>query len=351
LLRNPLYIGIQEPRARGPAYSDLIDEFVAAVAKVFPRALIQFEDFASHNAFHLLARYQRRVRCFNDDIQGTAAVALAGIYSALRITKCPLRDQRFVFCGAGEAGTGIAKLLIVAMAREGLPEAEARARCWFVDSRGLVVSSRTDLAEHKLLFAQDSEFIGDLTDVIARHRPTVLIGASGQPGKFTTAILQLMATISERPVILALSNPTSKSECTAQDALAATGGKALFASGSPFGPVLVGGKTILPGQANNSYIFPGVGLGIVASGSTLVPDEAFLSAARALAAETSAVDLEHGRLYPSLKRIREVSLAIAVAVAEVAYERGLAAVPRPEDLRSYIRAMMYEPRYFNYIGS
>ncbi|MFZ0711050.1 MAG: NAD-dependent malic enzyme [Terrimicrobiaceae bacterium] len=350
LLKNRLYIGIQEPRLRGAAYDDLIEEFVNAVGKVFPRALIQFEDFATRNAFRLLARYQRRVRCFNDDVQGTAAVALAGIYSALRITKSRLREQMFVFCGAGEAGTGIANLLIVAMVGQGLSEAEARARCWFVDSRGLVVKSRTDLAEHKLPFAHEGEFLGDLPGVISRYRPTVLIGASGQPGKFTKAVLELMAKHNERPVILALSNPTSKSECTAEEALVATGGKALFASGSPFGSVLFGGKTFLPGQSNNAYIFPGVGLGIVASGSSLVPDEAFLSAAQALAAETSAADIEQGRLYPSLRRIREVSLAISTAVADVAYERGLATVPRPEDLRSYIKATMYEPRYLDYIG-
>jgi len=351
LLKDPLYIGIQQPRVRGATYDDLIDEFVTAVEKVFPRALIQFEDFANQNAFRLLARYQRRVRCFNDDIQGSAAVALAGIYSALRVTKCPLKEQRCVFCGAGEAGTGIANLLVVAMVQEGLREAEARARCWFIDSRGLVVKSRTDLAEHKLPFAQEGGFIGDLLGVISRVRPTVLIGASGQPGIFTKPVLELMAKINERPVILALSNPTSKSECTAQDALVVTGGKALFASGSPFGPVFVEGKTFLPGQANNSYIFPGVGLGIVASGSSLVPDEMFLSAAWTLAGETSAADLEQGRLYPSLRRIREVSLAISTTVAEVAYERGLATVPRPDDLRSYVKTQMYEPRYLDYIRS
>ena len=350
LLKDPLYIGLQQPRVRGATYDDLIDEFVTAVEKVFPHALIQFEDFANQNAFRLLARYQRRMRCFNDDIQGSAAVVLAGIYSALRVTKRPLKEQRCVFCGAGEAGTGIANLLVVAMVQEGLREAEARARCWFIDSRGLVVMSRTDLAEHKLSFAQEGEFIGDPLAVISRVRPTVLIGASGQPGIFTKPILELMAKINERPVILALSNPTSKSECTAQDALAVTGGKALFASGSPFGPVFVEGKTFLPGQANNSYIFPGVGLGIVASGSSLVPDEMFLSAARTLAAETSAADLDQGRLYPSLRRIRDVSLAISTAVAEVAYERGLATLPRPDDLRSYIKTQMYEPRYHDYIS-
>jgi malate dehydrogenase (oxaloacetate-decarboxylating)(NADP+) len=349
LLNDPLYIGIQERRIRGAAYDVLIEEFVAAAQKVFPHALIQFEDFANQNAFRLLAKYRSRVCTFNDDVQGTAAVALAGINSALRVTKHPLTEQRFAFLGAGEAGTGIANLLVAAMVRQGMAEAEARARCWFVDSRGLVVKSRMDLADHKLPYAQECEFIGDLLGAISRVRPTVLIGASGQPGAFTRPVLQTMAKINERPVILALSNPTSKSECTAQEAYYGTGGRALFASGSPFGPVAMDGKTFLPGQANNSYVFPGVGMGVVASGSSLVSDEMFLSAAGALAAETSAADLEQGRLYPSLTRIREVSLAISTAVAGVAFECNLATVPRPDDLRSSIRALMYEPRYPDYV--
>jgi malate dehydrogenase (oxaloacetate-decarboxylating)(NADP+) len=348
LLHDPLYIGVQQRRIRGAAYDAVIDEFVAAVQKVFPHALIQFEDFANQNAFRLLAKYRNRVCTFNDDVQGTAVVALAGINSALRVTKQPLTEQRFVFLGAGEAGTGIADLLVAAMVRQGMAEAQARARCWFVDSRGLVVQSRMDLADHKLPYAQKCEFISDLLDAVSRVRPTVLIGASGQPGAFTRPLLQTMARINERPVILALSNPTSKSECTAQEAYCGTEGRALFASGSPFSPVAIDGKTFIPGQANNSYVFPGVGMGIVASRSSLVSDEMFLSAAGALAAETSATDLEQGRLYPPLTRIREVSLAISTAVAGIAFERNLATVPRPDDLPSYIRARMYEPHYPDY---
>ena len=206
-----------------------------------------------------------------------------------------------------------------------------------------------DLADHKLPYAQECEFVGDLLGAVSRVRPTVLIGASGQPGTFTRLVLETMARINERPVILAMSNPTSKSECTAHDAFYGTEGRALFASGSPFGPVAIDGKTFIPGQANNSYVFPGVGMGVVASGSRLVTDEMFLSAAGALAAETSATDLEQGRLYPPLTRIREVSLAISTAVAGVAFERNLATVPRPDDLRAYIRALMYEPSYPDYV--
>ena len=218
-----------------------------------------------------------------------------------------------------------------------------------MDSQGLVVKGRTDLAEHKRPYAHEHEFLGDPLAVMDRIRPTVLIGASGTPGLFTQPVLKRMAEINERPVIFALSNPTSKSECTAEAALQVTGGRALFASGSPFGPVSVGGRTFCPGQGNNVYIFPGVGLGVVASGSRLVPDEMFLSAARVLAAETSAADLDQGRLYPALKGIRDVSLAIAASVADVAYARGLAAVPRPNDLRSYVKALMYEPDYSSYV--
>jgi Malic enzyme len=223
LLNDPLYIGVRQRRIRGAAYDAVIDEFVAAVQKVFPGSLIQFEDFANQNAFRLLAKYRNRVCSFNDDVQGTAAVALAGINTALRVTKQPLTEQRFVFLGAGEAGTGIADLLVAAMVREGMAEAEARARCWFVDSRGLVVKSRMDLADHKLPYAQECEFVGDLLGAVSRVRPTVLIGASGQPGTFTRLVLETMARINERPVILAMSNPTSKSECTAHDAFYGTG--------------------------------------------------------------------------------------------------------------------------------
>jgi len=349
LLKDPLYIGLQQRRIRGAAYDIFVDEFVTAVQSLFPRALIQFEDFANHNAFRLLKKYRDRACVFNDDIQGTAAVVLSGIYSALRITGQKLTAQKIVFFGAGEAGTGVANLIVAALKEEGLSDADARARFWFIDSKGLVVKSRGDLAEHKLRYAHDHEFIADPLSVIDVLRPTGIIGVSGQAGTFTPEVLKRMADINERPMIFALSNPTSKSECTAEEAYRLTDGRAIFASGSPFDPVVVDGKRFIPGQGNNAYIFPGVGLGIVASESRLVTDEMFLAAARTLANEVYQADLDEGRIYPALTRIREVSLEIAMATAKVAYRRGLAGAPKPDDLQSHIKAQMFEPSYRSYM--
>jgi malate dehydrogenase (oxaloacetate-decarboxylating)(NADP+) len=349
LLQDPLYIGIQQRRIRGAAYDTLIEEFVTAVQSLFPHALIQFEDFANQNAFRLLNKYQDKVCSFNDDIQGTAAVTLAGIYSALRITMRSLIDQKFVFFGAGEAGTGIANLVVDAMQADGLSNAEARARCWFIDSTGLVVKSRPDLAAHKRPYAHDHDFNADPISVINSLRPTAIIGVSGKAGILSEPILKRMAEINERPIIFALSNPTSKAECTAEDAYRLTNGRAVFASGSPFEPVLMDGKKLIPGQGNNAYIFPGVGLGIVVSESKRVTNEMFLAAAQALASELSETDLAEGRIYPPLKRIRAVSLTIAIATAKVAYDQGLAAAPKRDDLRSHIRAQMFEPVYRSYV--
>ena len=349
LLRDPLYIGIQQRRLRGAAYDILIEEFVTAVQRLFPHALIQFEDFANHNAFRLLQNYQDKVCTFNDDVQGTASVTLAGLYSAFRIIARPLIDQKFVFFGAGEAGTGIANLVVDAMKEKGLSDGEARTRCWFIDSKGLVVKSRTDLAEHKRPYAHDRDFNVDPFSVINSIRPTAIIGVSGQPGIFTERILQRMAEINERPIIFALSNPTSRAECTAEDAYRLTSGRAVFASGSPFDPVFIDGKKLVPGLGNNVYIFPGVGLGIVVSESKRVTNEMFLAAARALASEVTEADLAEGRIYPPLKRIRAVSLTIAIATAKIAYDQGLAAAPERDDLRSHIRAQMFEPVYRSYV--
>ena len=349
LLKDPLYIGLQQRRIRGAAYDIFVDEFVTAVQTLFPRALIQFEDFANHNAFSLLKKYGDKACVFNDDIQGTAAVVLAGIYSALRITGQGLTAQKFLFFGAGEAGTGVASLIVAALKEEGLSDAEARARFWFIDSKGLVVKSRSDLPEHKLPYAHDHEFIADALSIIDVLRPTGIIGVSGQTGIITPEVLKRMAGINERPMIFALSNPTSQAECTAEEAYRFTDGRAVFASGSPFNPVVIDGKRFTPGQGNNAYIFPGVGLGIIASESRLVTDEMFLAAARALANEVCQADLDEGRIYPSLSRIREVSLAIAVATAKVVYRQGLASAPKPDDLSLHIKAQMFEPSYRSYM--
>ena len=349
LLEDPLYIGIQQRRIRGAAFDDLIDEFLTAVQEVFPRALVQFEGLGDQNAFGLLNKYREKVRVFNDDIQGTAAVTLAGLYSALRLTKGSLLDQRFVFVGAGQAEIGIADLVVNAMVREGTTEADARANCFFFDSQGFIVSSRTDLAEHERPYARDHEPMADLLSAINSLRPTTLIGASGMPGAFTVHVLHRMAEINGRPIIFALSTPTSRSECTAPSAYHVTGGRAVFASGNPFDDVLMEGKRFVPGQCNTAYIFPGVGLGLAASQSRLVPNETFLVAARTLADQVSEADRAEGRIYPPLYRIREVSLAIATAVAEVAYDKGLAETPKPKDLRAHIKAQMYEPMYADYL--
>ena len=348
-LDNPLYLGLRRPRVRGQDYDDLIEEFIAEAQKAFPGVLVQFEDFGNQNAFRLLERYRDRVCSFNDDIQGTAAVALAGIYSALRIAGGQLKDQRVLFFGAGEAGTGAGDLITAALCAEGMPEAEARKRCWFVDSKGLVVRSRTDLAHHKRPFAHEHPPVGSLQEAVDALKPTVLIGASGQPKAFTRPVLEAMAAANAHPIVFALSNPTSKAECSAEDAYAWTGGRAIFASGSPFAPVELNGRRYVPGQGNNVYIFPGVGLGVLACGARRVTDQMFLAAAQTLARQVSDADLQKGRIYPSLKRIRDVSVHIAAAVMETAYQQGHATVARPADPMTHIRARVYEPVYEEYV--
>lgn len=349
LLNDPLYIGLKQRRLRGAAYDDLIEEFIVAVQEVFPRTLVQFEDFGNQNAFRLLERYRERICAFNDDIQGTAAVALAGLFSALRLKGGKLSEQTILFVGAGEAGQGTAELTVAALAAEGLSVEEARRRCWFVDSKGLVVKSRSDLSGHKLLYAHDHEFIFDLLAVVESLKPTAIIGLTGKQGLFTRPVLKAMGRVNERPIIFALSNPTSRAECTAAEAYAETGGRAIFASGSPFGPVTLEGKTLVPAQGNNVYIFPGVGLGVIAAGARQVTDEMFFAAAQTLAAEVTDDDLAQGRVYPPLTRIREVAAAIAAKMAEVAHRQELATKPEPEDIPAHIKSLMYEPRYQSYV--
>ena len=348
LQNDPLYFGMRNSRIRGEEYDSLIEEFIMAVEENFPNTLIQFEDFGNINAFRLLNKYRNRVCSFNDDMQGTASVALAGIYAAMRMTGQKLTDQKILFLGAGEAGTGIGDLIVSAMMAEGLSEQEARLKCWFVDSRGLVVKTREKLAEHKLAYAHEFEYQQYFLDAVKALKPTAIIGVSGQPRTFTQPVLEEMAKINERPVIFALSNPTASAECTAKEAYAWTQGRAIFASGSPFEPVNLGGKTYEPGQGNNAYIFPGVGLGVIACKAKYVTDEMFLAAAKELASKVSEKDFKKGSIYPRLKRIREVSADIAVKVAEVAYDQGLAAIDRPADLALFIKSQMYEPNYRNY---
>jgi malate dehydrogenase (oxaloacetate-decarboxylating)(NADP+) len=345
LLNDPYYIGLRQKRLSGDAYDELVDEFVTAARETFPGVLIQFEDFANHSAFRILHKYRDKISVFNDDIQGTAAVALAGLLSALRVTGGKLTDQRLLFLGAGEAATGIADLVVSAMVAQGASEAEALRRTWLVDSRGLVVRNRPDLTEHKLRYAHDHAPVGDFLTAIQALKPTMIIGVAAVGGAFTPEVLQTMARINDRPVVFALSNPTSKAECSAEEAYRHTEGRALFACGSPYDPVQLDGKTFVPRQGNNSYIFPGVGLGAIASGTRLVTDEMFMAAAHTLAHLVTEADIKQGSLYPALARIREVSVHIAAAVADVAYKRGLATGQAPKDLIAYIQSQMYDPSY------
>lgn len=349
LLKDPLYFGIKQKRIRGEAYDALIEEFIAAVQNNFPHTLIQFEDFGNQNAFRLLEEYRNRVCTFNDDIQGTASVALAGLYGALRVTGVKLADQRILFLGAGEAGTGIGDLVVAAMMDEGLSEKDARRRCWFVDSKGLIVKSREKLAKHKLPFAHDHEPVFNLLQAVKTLKPTAIIGVSGQPQTFTRPVLEAMAEFNERPIVFALSNPTDNSECTAEQAYTWTQGRAVFASGSPFGPVSLNGKQYVPGQGNNAYVFPGVGLGIVSCKARHVTNDMFLVAAKTLAAQVTEADLRQGGIYPSLSRIREISVKIATAVTTLAYDKKLAGVPKPNDMKAFIKSNMWEPVYPDYV--
>ncbi|MFY9925589.1 MAG: NAD-dependent malic enzyme [Opitutaceae bacterium] len=347
---DPAYIGVQEPRLRGPEYDAFIEEFVCAVKEVFPKALLQWEDFGNTTAFRLLERYRTRLPSFNDDIQGTAAVALAGLIAGLRITGGALRNQRVLFLGAGEAGTGIAGLFVAAAAAEGVSAEDARRQCWFVDSKGLVIKGRGDpLAEHKLPYAHEHAPISGLAEAVRELKPTVLVGVSAVPSAFTREVVEAMAAVNARPIIFALSNPTSKSECTAEQAYTWSEGRAVFASGSAFPPVEIGGRRIVPGQGNNVYVFPGVGLGALVTEASEVTDAMFLAAATTLAGLVRPEDLAEGRVYPPIDRIREVSLEIATAVARVAHDSGKARTRRPRNLRADIRKRMFEPVYRNYV--
>lgn len=343
-LNDPLYLGLRHERVSGEAYDELIEEFMTEARRRWPNVLIQFEDFGNNHAFDLLERYKDKCLCFNDDIQGTATVAVTGVYSALRVTKQKLADQRFLFLGAGEAATGIAELLVDAMVAEGMDRAEALKHCCLFDSKGLVTSTRGDkLAHNKVPFAHDLPNCKTFIEAVRALRPTGVIGVAAQPGAFNAEVLHEMAEINERPIVFALSNPTSRAECNAETAYRETNGRALFASGSPFAPVALGDKTFVPRQGNNSYVFPGLGLGAVFAQARCMPTGMFLAASRALAEFVSESDLEQGSLYPPLSMVREVSVKIGATVAQYAYDNGLANNERPEDLEAAVRAFMYDP--------
>jgi malate dehydrogenase (oxaloacetate-decarboxylating)(NADP+) len=339
------YLGRRTPRLAGKAYAAFMEEFVAAAQKVFPNAIVQFEDFNNASAFSLLARYRDQLCCFNDDIQGSGAMALAGLYAAGRLARRQLNAERILFLGAGEAGLGIGSAVVAALQRQGLTAEQAHARCLFIDSRGTLIARRADLAPHKRAFAQDRAPQSDLVSTIETFRPTALIGACGCGGIFTQPVLEAMVKSCALPVVFALSNPTSKAECTAEQAYTWTQGRLIFATGSPFEPVTVAGTIHAPGQANNSYVFPGVGLGVMVSGASRVTDAMFIAAAEALAKQVTDDDLHVGRVFPPQSKLREVAVAVASAVARVAFERGLATKSQPDDLTGAITREMYQPEY------
>jgi malate dehydrogenase (oxaloacetate-decarboxylating)(NADP+) len=350
LLNDPLYLGCTHRRVHGEEFYEIVDEFVQAATTRWPNVLIQWEDFTNDKAFPLLNRYRNEVLCFNDDIQGTGAVALAGLFAAMRLRQEHLSDQRIVFCGAGSAAVGIADMICAGIADEhSMSTEDARKLVWMTDSKGLVTSTREGkLQEHKLPYARNEEPAATLLEIVERVKPTILIGASGHAHTFTEDVVRTMHQDCERPIIFALSNPTSKAECSAAEAYNWTDGKAIFASGSPFPPVRIDGRIFVPGQGNNMFIFPGVGLGAVACGASKVTDEMFFTAAKTLAQIVTADELAAGTIYPDLGKIRQISLAIASAVCMLAWEQGLARYAEPDDVREYVRACMYHPDYRPY---
>ncbi|ANQ47569.1 NAD-dependent malic enzyme [Flammeovirga sp. MY04] len=344
LLDDILYLGYPFNRIKGEEYFELVDEFVMAIQEKYPKALIQFEDFLTPNAYALLNKYKDKVLCFNDDIQGTAAVALSGVYASTRITNVAFKDLKVMFLGAGSAATGIADLMVAAYMKEGLTKKQAESQLWFVDVNGLVVESRDDLMEHNLPYAHlhpQMSFEEAIDDI----QPHILIGATGVAGTFTQTVIEKMTKYNERPVIFALSNPTSKAECTAEQAYEWSNGKAVFASGSPFAPVNYNGTEYRPGQGNNAYVFPGIGLGAIISNAKNIPDELFLEAAKTLSEQVTEDDINAGALYPKLSEIRNHSLEIAIRVADAAFELKIAKGHKPHNLRKFVKDYMFDPKY------
>ena len=354
-LNDPLYLGMRHPRVRGAEYQEFIDAFVAAVKKVFPRVVLQWEDFLKENALFQLARFRDQLCTFNDDIQGTAGVVLAGVYGALRITGQRMRDQRVVFAGAGASAQGISELLVAAMMEDGLTLDEANRNIWTADSHGLVSWARPNLEKYKATYARPAEEVAGykcrdraqitLLETVENAKPTMLIGVSATPGVFDEPVVRAMARMNARPIILPLSNPTSKTEVTPEDALRWSEGRAIVATGSPFDPVMVDGKRHRIGQCNNSFVFPGVGLGLTVSGARRVSSGMFLEAAKALASMVTPEDLAEAAVYPQLARIRDCSFAVACATIRRAVAEGHADPEILEHLERTVERAMWFPEY------
>ncbi len=344
-LEDPLYLGLRQHRVRGAEYDAFIDEFVQAIQSLYPKSCLQWEDFANINAVPILARYKDKICTYNDDIQGTASVALAGIYGSLRISGEKLTEQRFLFMGAGSAGTGIAELISEAMLLEGLTIEQARARCFLFDVNGLLESSRSDIADFQKPFTHAHAPTKNFVEAIESIKPTAIIGVSTVPKLFNQQVIEAMSRVNERPIIFPYSNPTSRSECTAEEAYKWSNGKAIFASGSPYPPVEVNGQKFIPGQGNNVYIFPAMGMAVLATESSRVTEAMFIVAAKAVAEQVGQESLDSGLIYPPQSQILDASLHTAAKIATYIFDNGLARVPRPADIESHIRAMAYKPAY------
>lgn len=347
LIADPLYLGLRQPRVSTAELDEFVDEFVEAVQELYPRCCIHFEDWAGVDAMRLLARYRDKVCCYNDDIQGTAGVALAGLLSALRVTGGTLADQRILFLGAGSAGIGIADLIASAMALEELSEEQARARISLFDVNGLLEPSRTDLYDFQRPYSHPHPPSRDFLATIESLRPTAIIGVSTRGKAFSQPVVEAMARLNQRPIIFAYSNPTDHAECTAEEAYRWSEGRALYAAGVPFPPVRFGDKTLIPGQGNNLYIFPAVGLAIYATQAKRVTDEMFIAAARAVAEQVTQAELDAGLLYPPQTDILKIEVTTAVKVCEIIFARGLAGdgVEKPGDVRAFVEAQLYTPEY------
>jgi malate dehydrogenase (oxaloacetate-decarboxylating) len=359
LLKDPLYIGWHHERIRGEEYANFIDVFIKAVKKRFPHVLLQWEDFAQLNANPLLERYRDQLCTFNDDIQGTAAVAAGALFAAINVTGKKLRDQKIVIVGAGSAGCGISQLIMQAMLEEGMTEAEARKCFYLIDRPGLLTADMPDLLPFQKPFVQSKEMTADwydtdhdtmisLQDVVHNVYPTLLIGVSGQAGIFTEEIIRTMAAHVDRPIIFPLSNPTQRSEATPSDIMKWTGDRAIIGTGSPFGDVMRNGKPFRVDQTNNCYIFPGMGLGLIATKATFVSDKMFMAAAKALADCSPAKFDPAANLLPPMTEIRQVSLKVATAICEEAFKSGLAQVTFKDEIQHHIRSMMWIPEYLEY---